>query len=103
MASGFDAMLPEPLVGWRLHDLRRTARTLMSRVDVPRTTLNDASATSLAVSVASMTVTPLKTRSGARSRPWPVRSSGFAPEVTSAQNNFAWSKTGLIARFSAID
>ncbi|MGB6663915.1 MAG: site-specific integrase [Methylocella sp.] len=35
MASGFDAMLPEPLVGWRLHDLRRTARTLMSRVGVP--------------------------------------------------------------------
>jgi integrase len=32
----FDARLPKDMPNWRLHDLRRTARSLMSRAGVPR-------------------------------------------------------------------
>jgi integrase len=32
--ASFDKSLPEPLAGWTIHDLRRTARTLMSRAGV---------------------------------------------------------------------
>ncbi len=35
LKRSLDSRLPEPLAGWRLHDLRRTARSLMSRAGVP--------------------------------------------------------------------
>src|SRR5262249_2915666 len=56
---------------WTIHDLRRTARSLMSRAGVPSDHAERAIGTSSAASVGCMTGTPTGPRSSRRSRPWP--------------------------------
>ena len=59
---------------WTIHDLRRTARSLMTRAGVPPTTPSAPSATSSAACAASMTAMAIARRSARHSRPWRRRS-----------------------------
>jgi integrase len=61
----------EAMPRWTLHDLRRTARSLMSRAKVPPTTRSDASVTSSAAFAKPMIVMSIWTKSGRHSRRWP--------------------------------
>ena len=65
-----DARLPADMPSWTLHDLRRTARSLMSRAGVPATMPSACWATPSQGSRGSMTATPMRTRRLTRSTSW---------------------------------
>jgi integrase len=75
--------LDSGVTGWRLHDLRRTARSLMSRAGVPSDHAERCLGTSSAASAGRMTGTGIMPRRKQHSRPWHARSprSPIKPEI----------------------